>query len=248
LIGATVPWNPAWRPCGQWKAGGTEEERDIDGQVILLDPTTGREWDLWQVVFDGKVLSIGNGNLVPGDYRVKEDSFAKSRGVGIPYLAMLVTHAEVEAGKIEHALSVPNYYNDRKKFNCPAAKTDGAGFSSDTSDDGIPEGMRFGVPSLTEERIEKWVAAFPPEVPETQKKLARTLARALRDYGWISTDHSGGAHVQFEAPQSALKAWKRMGLLSLEASNGKSYPRDLLDGLFTDKDIQVYAPCPYGRQ
>ena len=35
-VGATIPWNPAWKP-----ADGT------DGFLLIVDPATGQEWDLW---------------------------------------------------------------------------------------------------------------------------------------------------------------------------------------------------------
>jgi len=55
LHGTKLPWNPAWKiPSGS------------DRQVILLDPPTGREWNLWQVSYKNGRLSCTNGNLVPG--------------------------------------------------------------------------------------------------------------------------------------------------------------------------------------
>lgn len=35
-LGAAIPWNPAWRP-----ADGR------DGLVVIVDPATGKEWDIW---------------------------------------------------------------------------------------------------------------------------------------------------------------------------------------------------------
>jgi hypothetical protein len=35
-VGSTIPWNPAWRP-----ADGN------DGFLLIVDPTTGEEWDVW---------------------------------------------------------------------------------------------------------------------------------------------------------------------------------------------------------
>ena len=75
INGKQMPWNPAWSA-----AGGS------DAQVIVLDPATGREWDLWQVSVSGSSINISNGSLVGsgesssssgvGNYRTKENSWA----------------------------------------------------------------------------------------------------------------------------------------------------------------------------
>ena len=64
-------------------------------KLSFWDPTTGREWNLWQVSVDtsSEVVEISNGNLVqagiesgdgndPGDCRIKENGFKGSRGIG----------------------------------------------------------------------------------------------------------------------------------------------------------------------
>ena len=53
LNGQRIPWNPNWKA-----APGT------DAQVIVLDPETGTEWNLWQVEFDGKTVKATNGSRV----------------------------------------------------------------------------------------------------------------------------------------------------------------------------------------
>jgi len=133
LHGKEVPRNPNWKA-----AAGS------DGQITILDPATGREWNLWQVRFDGQTLNIGNGNLVDGDYRSKEDGFPSSRGAGIPYLAMLTRPEEILQGAIRHALSMPAKNPSSTFFVPPATKTDGDKFGIP---EGVPEGMRFGLPS-----------------------------------------------------------------------------------------------------
>jgi hypothetical protein len=115
---ATIPWNPAWRAMG----GG-------DAVLIILDPATGREWDLWGVVqpdalgiyndsecwfaengYDaGSDLCVGSAYLItdpagaPADYRTYTGNFP-SRGVQIQFYAMVVTPEDVRSGEIRHAL------------------------------------------------------------------------------------------------------------------------------------------------
>jgi hypothetical protein len=223
LNGKTVPWHPEWRP-----APGT------DAQVILLDPAAGREWNFWQVQYTDGVLRASNANLVDGDYRTKEDGFAPSRGIGVQYLAMLVRPEEVRQGEIRHALSMPIRNTDGTHFVAPATKLEHPGRPP-----GIPEGMRFSL-EVTDAQIEGWVESLPREVAG-MKSYARTLAAALRDYGWFITDTSGAAHLQHEAWVTAGEKWSALGLETVEV-DGKEYPRDLLDGLMQRERIYTIVP------
>lgn len=238
LDGKTMPWNPDWKP-----------PPGSDAQVIVLDPATGREWNLWQVRFDGKTISATNGNLVqrgedaddgndPGDYRTKENGFRPSRGIGIPYLAMLVRPWEIREGVIRHALSMPVKNPDGTFFVPPATKLENY---QNRSQPGIPEGMRFSL-EVTDAEIDAWIAGLPKELPEATRRAARVIAVALRDYGWFITDTSGAAHFQFEARASAAKDWEELGLGDLSTIRWKNYPRDLLDGLITRERLRVHVP------
>jgi hypothetical protein len=78
----------------------------------------------------------------------------------------------------------------------------------------------------------------------------------MRDYGWFVTDTSGSAKIQLEAVETAGKRWADLGVLQKApdgtygsyAYGGKTYPRDLLDGLMQQARIyalgssQSYAP------
>ncbi len=225
LHGGLIPWNPKWQPA-----------KGSDGQVIVLDPKTGREWDLWQVEFNGKTVFATNGNLVPGNYWTREVGFVPSRGAGIPYLAMLVRPTSIKCGEIPHALSMPIRNTDGGEYYAPATKIERQGRG-----DGIPEGMRFAI-DVTDDEIESWLGTLPPEVPQETRRSARIIARALRDYGWFITDTSGSAHFQFEDRATAGNEWKRLGLGQLEVDEFHVYPRDLLDGLLTKERIYAFVP------
>ena len=119
--GGTIPWNPAWQP-----PSGTDRSLDV------VDPTTGREWDLWLVQTDNKTscitlenlalgfdtggynLCVGQADLVqdsagqPIDYRTYEGGYPTG-GAFIQGLAMLTTADEVAAGVIPHALNAVVY-------------------------------------------------------------------------------------------------------------------------------------------
>lgn len=225
IDGQQIPWDPAWRP-----APGD------DAQVIILDPATGREWDLWQVRFDGATIRATNGSLVGGDYRTKEDGNPPSRGIGIQYLAMLIRPQEIIAGRIDHALSMPIRNTDRNSSVPPATKVEGKGPSRNA----IPEGTRFAL-QVSDAEIEAWIDSLPAELPPATRTTARILARAMRDYGWFITDNAGGATIQFEARVTAGEDWVRLGLDDREIHD-KKYPRDLLDGLITPERLYAIAP------
>jgi hypothetical protein len=223
LNGTRIPWSSDWVP-----ATGS------DGQVIILDPANGREWDLWRVNVSGSRVRVSNGNLVPGSYLTKEDGFKPSRGCGIPYLAMLVRPEEIAQGKIEHALSMPSR-NTAKNFVAPATKSDGR-----VTQNGMPMGTRFAL-NITDAEIDEWVNSLPSELSEQTKRAARIIAVALRDYGWFITDTAGGAHFQFEDYATARDKWNDLGL-GEQGIGWKNYPTDLLDGLITRERIYAIAP------
>jgi hypothetical protein len=224
LDGGSMPWNPEWVP-----ATGS------DGQIIVLDPATGREWNLWQVSFDGETIHASNGNLVPGSYWTKVDGFFPSRGAGIQYYAMLVQPEEIEGGAIRHALSMPIKNTDGTTYVPPATKLEHPDNSS-----GIPAGTRF-VLDLSDKDIDAWIKAMPPELSPATRQSARVIAEALRTYGFFVTDTSGGAHLQFEDYATASDQWHRLGL-DRQLIDGKEYPRDLLDGLFDQTSIRAIVP------
>ena len=148
---------------------------------------------------------------------------------------MLVMPEEVERGRIRHALSVPIRNTSGEFYVAPATKLEHPG-----NPPGIPEGMRFAL-NVTDTEIGTWLFSLPRELPEPQRRLARIVAIALRDYGWFITDTSGGAHFQFEAPESAAGKWEALNIVDIEI-NEKQYPRDLLDGLITEENITVIVP------
>lgn len=221
---ANTPWHPSWKP-----------PPGSDGQVIVLDPTTGREWNLFQVAFDGRTVRATRANLVPGDYHTRTEGFPPSRGAGIPYLAMLVRPHEIEHGIIAHALSMPIRNVDGRFIVPPATKLE-----HPHGRPGIPHGTRFAL-NITPGDIDAWIAKLPRGLPEEARRSARVIAEALRDYGWIITDTSGGAHLQFESRVSAGVGWAALGLAPA-AIDGREYPRDLLDGLVTPERIYALAP------
>lgn len=115
--GAELGWNDQWNP-----APGS------DGAMILIDPDTGREWELWNVAGRNTTpcitpentakgfnpfadLCVGSANLLmdvdgtPADYRTF-DGANPNRGSGLQMLALLTRADEVASGSIEHAIEM----------------------------------------------------------------------------------------------------------------------------------------------
>lgn len=231
LHGKTVPWNPAWA-----------QNAGTDAQAIILDAATGTEWNLWQMVVNNtaKTITIGNGNKCPGDYLTNnwDDRLTKctgSRGAGINYLACLVRPWEIEQGLIEHALSMPIKGTSGQFFVAPATKLEHPGKVGN-----IPEGMRFAL-NVTYAEIDAYVAKLTT-LRVQNRNAVKTILYALKDYGWFITDTSGGAHLQFEAPESAQTEWVRIGVLPGQAYSGAEFPRFALHGFITQARIVAFVP------
>jgi hypothetical protein len=231
-----VPWNPAWTiPAG------------TDAQVIILDESTGVEFNGWNLRYVGSPprLVSRDGNTarlsritadqndpvggVAGDYRTKTNGFRPSRGVGIQYLAMLITPQEIEQGKIYHALSMVMRRSGYRYFCTPATK--GERFSGNEADYGVPQGTRFYL-DISDAEINAHVASWPSGVPQSTRNTMRIVFKAMQEYGWIATDQGGDNHIQFQ--HDASTDWTPYGLDEIFV-NGKNYPRDAIDGLLSDR-------------
>jgi len=231
LNGKTIPWNPLWL-----------QNAGTDAQAIILDPASGIEWNLWKMVVDTstKQITIGNGNLCPGDYLTNNwDNRATkcqgSRGAGINYLAMLVRPWEIEKGVIEHALSMPIRGTSGAFYVAPATKLEHPGKIGN-----IPEGMRFAL-NVTYQEIDTYVNSLTGLRAENRRAI-KIILTALKDYGWFITDTAGSSHLQFEAPESAQAEWERIGVLPGQSFGGMEHPRFSLYNFLTQDRIITIVP------
>lgn len=169
----TVPIPAEARP-----AAGT------DAQMIILDPATGTEWDLWQAERLGEGWTVANGSV----YDVRLDGMPASygsRGAGIPYLAGLIRPWEIAAGRIDHAIAFAYPGTARDRCVWPASKTDG----DDRARFAIPEGARLRLdPTLGEADFDRLGLS----------RTGKIIARALQQYGMILVDTSGRPKIYAE--------------------------------------------------
>ncbi len=118
--GAEIPWNDTWKA-----AGGN------DGDLLIIDPETGRDWELYSVQGRNTTPCLTPDNLAAGfnpladlcvgrasilsnpdgsvaDFRTFEGAM-QNRGMGLQKLALLVMADEVASGEIRHAVSMATY-------------------------------------------------------------------------------------------------------------------------------------------
>jgi hypothetical protein len=227
LNGATMPFRPgSWQP-----ATGTF------GRMIVADPLTGREWDLFQASFVNGAVTCADGWLVPGDYRTRTDPYP-TRPSGFIYQVGLVTAAELATGRINHALSCAFSGVDFTSFVAPAIGTDGGTYGTAN---GVPEGTRFAL-TTTDAEITAWIATLPADMPAGMLAAARVIVTALRDYGWFVTEAGGTTFFHFEDRLSGASIWNSIGLAQYQSTDGKVYPRDILDGILTQDRIRTIVP------
>lgn len=237
--GSTIPWNPSWGiPSGS------------DAQLVLIDPSDGREWNIWQASYSAGspgTLTVTRCNIITanedgtggnGDYRTKANSFEEARGVGIQYFAMLVTAEEIAQGAIYHALSLSMLHPGYDYFAAPGTKGERASGNNDNV--GIPQGTRLYL-KKTEGEIDTYLGTLPVQVTTARKAAIKTVLMALKDYGWIVTDTAGANHMQVQSFESV--DWADYDFDNVVGSDGKTYPRDILDNLITsDADVGCVLP------
>jgi hypothetical protein len=185
-----------------------------DGQMILVNPVSGMEFDLWQAertkvgwqVSNASVYDI-RGDGTPIDYG--------SRGAGLPYLAGLIRSWEIANQRIEHAIAFGTDTIAKDRCVWPASKTDGKSGRQFA----LPEGARLQLdPGLTDRDFD----AFGLDA------TGRVIARALQEYGMILVDGSGRTKIYAENlsdnPYASL-SWNADGL-ALDESTVTPIPID----------------------
>ncbi|HEX6358182.1 hypothetical protein [Actinophytocola sp.] len=158
-----------------------------DNTVAIYQPSTDTYWDFWRAEQD----SEGNWSACWGG---KIEHYSRNPGIfdnplgaaatGLPFGAFLIRIEELRRGRIDHALNIQTV---RVRANCnswPANRNDGNTEGAD-----FPcEGQRF--------RLDP---AF--DVNTLRSPAARTIARAMQEYGLIMSDKSGSLATQAEDPR-----------------------------------------------
>jgi hypothetical protein len=187
-----------------------------DGQMILVDLSSGLEYDLWQAQRTGTGWEVSGAST----YSINSDGAPVeygSRGAGIPYLAGLIRPWEIEQGHIDHAIAFATETVARKRCVWPASKTDG----KSRDPDALPQGARLQLdPTLSDADFDRLGL----------DATARVIARAMQTYGMILVDSSGRTKVYAENlrdnPYASL-SWDDDGI-KLDDSTVSPIPIDRL--------------------
>ncbi len=167
---------------------GARPDGADDGHMAIVDWDSKTAWDMWRcrLAEDGQFeSSTGMVYSLESDGVWKREDFpiqngesmhfyGPSRAAGVPAIAGLILHDEIQAGKIEHKLAFASFSNKVQAHTYPATWTDG----------GWPDGMPEGC-----------VMQLDPELDLDGFELspgARTIARAMQRYGAVNVDGARG--------------------------------------------------------
>jgi len=156
-----------------------------DGHLAVIDPSSNREWDMWQAKSSGGSWSASAGAAVStAASGVAPAGTASGDAANFPLLGGLIRPEEIAQGHIDHALvfGLPGVGSGAPV--CPA--THNAGTSSD------PNALREGTHVQLDPSID--VSSLP--IPA----YAKVVARAMQVYGMYLRDSSGALGVYAENP------------------------------------------------
>ena len=226
LNGKTAPFEDGWQPYHS------------DRQIIVIGPEEGITYEYIGVKVDPakKSLKATRADRVAAD---KKDETGRapnppSRGIGIPYIHMLILDCEIRSGHINHALSLRVGRPKCDEAWYPATKVEN---HPDCIEGGMPIGARF-VMRFTAERIDAWAAKLREKGGAPLEAFGRSVAATLQTYGFYITDNGGGAAgFDMQHPETLTKG-NPLRPLGVKDEN---VIRDLLDGLIEESDIRLVA-------
>ena len=153
-----------------------QEDPTSDGNLVVWQPATDTLWEFWRFQRAGDSARASWGGRLDA-VSTGSGNFTGNLGAsasGLPLVGGLILPHELQAGRIDHALTIGIPTVRAGVYSLPALRTDGRSNCSSA----IPEGARFRLdPSLDVDSL-----GLPPAVA--------TLARAAQQYGIIVRDRS----------------------------------------------------------
>jgi hypothetical protein len=147
-----------------------------DRHAIIVQPSTGLSWETWQMLrhsdntweaSNGAKFNLNSNNLRP-------DTWTSGDAAGFPMFPAVIRYDECERGMVEHAMRLAVPFS-RNAHIYPATHDAGS-----TDDPNTPAmGQRF-----------RLKASFV--IPATWTKEEKAVALALKKYGCMVSDNSGG--------------------------------------------------------
>lgn len=171
-------------PAGAEAAQGTDED------MIIWQPSSGHEWELWRAQREGSQWTACWGGEL-GDARTSDGVFPAPLGVsasGLSILAGQIHLEELQQGEIQHALMV-SLPETASGFVWPANRTDGESHGAYA----IQEGTRLRLrPSLNLDSLHL-------------NPVALAVATAVQRYGMIVSDTAGAVALSAQDPSPSMR-------------------------------------------
>ncbi len=220
----------------------------IGGSLVNLPAPLGVGYDPNTMLCAASAFQVTDPQGRPVDTRTWPGNYPGATGGGWPIGQLVVTPDQVKSGSIRHAL---HFYSANTMdgpecapsqrhligISCggaiaPAGQLEKGNYDGQALAHQVPEGARFSL-DLTDAQIESWLTSrgYTGKLRST----ARTIAVALRDYGWFLGDSSPtSAFWVFDSSPTARTGWRELGI----QGDGK----DLLRGLVKPDNIKAWAP------
>ncbi|HST54677.1 MAG TPA: hypothetical protein VLJ42_02130 [Solirubrobacteraceae bacterium] len=194
-----------------------------DHDLIIWQPSTGHEWELWRTQNDSERWSACWGGQI-ADARTSSGIMAAPFGVSASGLSILggqIHLEDLQHATIDHALEVSLPDTASSGFVWPANRTDGTSNDADS----IPEGTRLRLkPALNLGALHL-------------NPVALAVATAVQRYGMIVSDTAGAVALQAQDPTPLMRAGQPNPYDALLGSD----PYGVLNAIPWDQ-LQVVSP------
>ncbi len=164
-----------------------------DAHLVVWQPSSDTMWEFWLAAkradgwharWGGRMTGVSRN---PGYFTAPTPGWGAT-ATSLPLLGGLMRTAELQAGKIDHALAFAIPHTKLwKSWSWPAQRSDGDTDSADA----IPEGARFRLPA----DLDIDALRLPP--------VTAAIAKAVQRYGMVLRDKSGAISFYAEAPTGA---------------------------------------------
>ena len=186
--GDRVPWN-----FSQFTTPGNFDSSDIDSYTIIIMPD-GTYYEFFKSLVVNGQLECGRATLLKtgvdnngpdANVFIKQNVNRNSRACGIHHVIGPVLRRDITNGRIDHALTW-TYPNPTQFLHVPPAIKGAGGTGGPAGRGGM--GYRVVWDGLTDNEIDTWLQN---DVPSQSRAVMEIVANCLREFGVITTDHSG---------------------------------------------------------
>lgn len=159
---------------------GATPDTGSDAQIVIIDPATGCQYEMWQAVYTSASDTWSCAAMVAGPWPADGEFVnAGIRASGIPATLGMVFPEEIIAGRIDHAIGYSTDFQGANVLKPTSSGKGGAWFGSGT--DTTTKQMNCGARARLKPSYDISALTGTP----------RIVAQALKDYGMIMIDGGG---------------------------------------------------------